>query len=38
MDTGREGPGSDALDGTPLGDGPWVTLEFEKGQVRVLRY
>lgn len=38
LDTGRAGPIADALDGTPLGNGPQVTLEMETGTVRVLRY
>jgi len=38
IDTGKEGPVTDALDGAPLGQGPVVRLDFAQGEVRVLRY
>jgi len=36
--TGRPGPVRDALDGKTLGTGPQVTLEFVKGETKVLEY
>jgi hypothetical protein len=38
IDTDSPGPVYDALDGTPLGNSPEVTLTVRKGEVRVLRY
>jgi beta-galactosidase len=38
IDTGREGPVVDALDGSAVGRGPSVTLNMKKGETRVLRY
>ncbi|MEA3401491.1 MAG: hypothetical protein U9R79_09660 [Armatimonadota bacterium] len=38
LDTGRAGPVVDALDGTPLGRGPELTLQMRRGETRVLRY
>ena len=36
--TGRAQPVVDALERTPLGDGPELVLEMRKGETRVLRY
>lgn len=38
VDTGQAGRVFDALDGTPLGNGPQVKLDVKQGEVRVLRY
>ena len=38
VDVGRPTAVYDALDGRRLGQGPQVTLPFEQGEVRVLRY
>ncbi len=38
LDTGWEGPVVDALDGSPLGQGPRLTLKLAKGETRVLRF
>ncbi len=38
INVGEPGPVYDALDGTPLGEGPEVTLDLKQGETRVLRY
>ncbi|MBU0607658.1 MAG: hypothetical protein KKI08_07205, partial [Armatimonadetes bacterium] len=38
INTGQPGPVRDALDGKTLGQGPKVTVEFTKGETKVLRY
>jgi hypothetical protein len=38
IDTGREGPVIDALDGSAVGQGPAIKLNIKKGETRVLRY
>ena len=38
INTGKAGTVSDALDGTSLGEGPELRVEFAQCEVRVLRY